>query len=180
MEIKIGTGQMLKILNIISWIIFIGLCIEAGIFIVNTFFALFINPKNASYLDLSGLYNYDRGYFFVEMLLVSIVAILKAYLFYVIVKILGDKKLNMSEPFSGEMGRFIYKLSYLSLGIGLFCWWGVKFSEWFIKSGVVMPDIRKLSIGGADVWLFMGVTVFVIAEIFKRGIEIQTENELTI
>jgi hypothetical protein len=33
---------------------------------------------------------------------------------------------------------------------------------------------------GADVWLFMGVTLFVIAQIFRRGIEIQTENELTV
>jgi hypothetical protein len=30
------------------------------------------------------------------------------------------------------------------------------------------------------VWLFMSVTLFVIAQIFKRGIEIQTENELTV
>jgi hypothetical protein len=43
-----------------------------------------------------------------------------------------------------------------------------------------MPDIENMRLGGADVWLFMGVTLFVIAQIFKRGIEIQTENDLTI
>jgi len=43
-----------------------------------------------------------------------------------------------------------------------------------------MPDVQYLRLGGADVWLFMGVTLFVIAQIFKRGIEIQTENELTV
>lgn len=43
-----------------------------------------------------------------------------------------------------------------------------------------MPDVRQLSFGGADVWLFMGVTLLVIAYMFKRGIEIQSENELTI
>ena len=49
-----------------------------------------------------------------------------------------------------------------------------------VKKGVNMPDIQYLHLGGADVWLFMGVILFVIAQIFKRGIEIQTENELTI
>lgn len=43
-----------------------------------------------------------------------------------------------------------------------------------------MPDVQYLGLGGADVWLFMGVSLFVIAQIFKRGIEIQSENELTV
>ena len=50
----------------------------------------------------------------------------------------------------------------------------------FDRQGVEMPDVQHLRIGGSDVWLFMGVILFVIAQIFKRGIEIQTENELTI
>ena len=183
MELKIGTKQMLKILYVISWIIFIGVCIEAGSFIVNALFAL-VNPAVVSHLwqqvDLSSLYKYNPGYFFVEMLLMSIVAVLRACMFYLIVKILHDKKLNMSQPFSKEVGRFIFKVSYLALGIGLFCWWGVKYTEWFVKLGVKMPDVQYLRLGGADVWLFMGVTLFVIAQIFKRGIEIQSENELTV
>ena len=36
------------------------------------------------------------------------------------------------------------------------------------------------SLEGADIWLFMGVTLLVIAQIFKRGIEIQDEHELTV
>jgi hypothetical protein len=43
-----------------------------------------------------------------------------------------------------------------------------------------MPDTQFLRLGGADVWLFMAVVLFIIAQIFKRGIEIQSENELTI
>ena len=37
MEIKISTKQILKILYVISWIIFVGVCIDAGGFISNTF-----------------------------------------------------------------------------------------------------------------------------------------------
>ena len=180
MELKISSRQMLKILYVVSFVIFIGVCIEAGTFIFNAFFTLVINPKNAGYLGLSSLYEYDRGYFLVELILMSIVAVMRAFLFYLIVKILHDKKLNMSQPFNQEFGRFIFQVSYLSLGIGLFSNWGVNYTGWLVGQGVEMPDIRHLRLGGADVWLFMGVTLFVIANIFKRGIEIQSENELTI
>jgi hypothetical protein len=43
-----------------------------------------------------------------------------------------------------------------------------------------MPSIQNLKFDGADVWLFMGVTLLIVAKIFKRGIELQTENDLTV
>ncbi len=184
MEIKIGTTQILKILYVLSWIIFIGVCIEAGGIIFNSFYDLVLNPVGAKYfwqqIDLSSLYRYDRGYFFVVTLIMSIVAVTRACIFYLIIKILHDKKLNMAQPFNEDVKRFIFKLSYMALLIGIFSWWGVKYAEWLATQGVKMPDIQYLRLGGADVWLFMSVTLFVIAQIFKRGIEIQTENELTI
>jgi hypothetical protein len=180
---KISTEQMLKIMHILSWVIFVGLCIEAGAFITNAFFAL-VNPPVIKHLwqevDLSGLYEYDHGQFFVETFIMGIVAVMKAWLFYLIIKILYDKKLNMAQPFNGEVGRFIFKISYLALLIGLFSWSGVKYAEWLVKQGVKMPDPQSLRLGGADVWLFMSIVLFVIAQIFKRGIEIQTENDLTV
>jgi len=105
---------------------------------------------------------------------------MRALLFYLIVKIMHDKKLNIAQPFNKEMGRFIFHISYLALGIGLFSFWGVKFASWLASLGVEMPDIQNLHLGGADVWLFMGVVLYIIAQIFKRGIEIQSEDELTI
>ena len=180
MEIKITTNQMLKILYVISWILFIGVSIEAGSFIFNAIFTMAINPNNANYFGLSTLFEYDHGYFVVELLLMSIAATLRATMFYLIVKILHDKKLDMSQPFNNEVKRFILNVSYLALGIGLFSNWGVNYTKWLVDQGVKMPDIQSLRLGGADVWLFMGVTLLVIAQIFKRGIEIQSENDLTI
>ena len=184
MTITITTKQILRVLHILSWIIFVGVCIEAGGSIFSAFYTLVINSYNARTFwvgnDLSGLYEYGRWHFFGVTLMISITAVMKACIFYMIVKILHDKKLNMSQPFNKEMGVFIFKVSYLALGIGLFSWWGVKYTESLIKQGVKMPEIQYLRLGGADVWLFMGVTLFVIALIFKRGIEIQSENELTV
>jgi|SRR5450755_5509 hypothetical protein len=180
----ISTKQILKVLLILSWIIFIGVCIEAGGCIFSAGYTLLINPINAAHFwvgnDLSGLYKYDPGYFIGETLLISIAAVLKACMFYGIVKILHDKKLDMAQPFSEELRRFILKISWLAFGIGLFTQWGVRYTEWLVKKGLSMPDTQHLHLGGADVWLFMGVILFVIAQIFKRGIEIQRENELTV
>jgi hypothetical protein len=181
---KTSTKLVLKVLYILSWIIFVGVCIEAGGSIFSAFYTLEINSFNAKTFwvgnDLSGLYGYDRGHFFAETLLISITAVGKVCLFYLITKNLHPKKLSLSQPFSTEVGRLIFQLSYLSLLIGLFCAWGVKYTEWLVKQGVQMPDTQHLRLGGSDVWLFMGVILFVIGQIFKRGIEIQIENELTV
>lgn len=181
---KLSTQLILKILHVISWIIFVGVCIEAGGFIFNAIFTMLLNPVGAKHfwqqVDLSDLYYHDRGYFIVETSLVSIVAIMKACMFYLIIKILHSKKLDMAKPFSKEVGRFIFRISYLALLIGLFCLAGVKYAAWFVIQGVKMPDIQYLRMAGADVWLFMSVSLYVLAQIFKRGIEIQTENELTV
>lgn len=173
----------LIILYILSWIIFVGLGIVAGGYITNAFFAL-KNPTIVKYLwhevDLSALLNYDTGHYFVMTFLISIVAILKAILFYLIIMILHSKKLDMAQPFSKYLVRFIFLMAFVSLGIGLFSVSGVEYAEWLAEQGVSMPDIEYLRLGGADVWLFMSIILFAIAQIFKKGIEIQTENDLTI
>jgi len=184
MEIKITTEQILKALLFFSWLIFITVCIDAGGIVFNTFYCLLYNAEGANHfwqqVDLSSLYHYDVGHFLTETVLMIIVAIMRACVFYLIVKVLHDKKLNMSQPFSEEVRRFILNVSYFSLGIALFSWWGVGQTQWLAKQGVLMPDTAALRFGGADVWLFMAVILIVIAQIFKRGAEIQSENELTV
>jgi Protein of unknown function (DUF2975) len=109
-----------------------------------------------------------------------IVAVLKAIMFYLIILNLDSKKLDFARPFKKELYQFIQILAYLTFGIGLFSSWGGKYTLWLSQKGVKMPDIQQLNLSGADVWLFMGVVLLVIAQIFKRGIEIQEENDLTV
>ena len=184
MGITITTNQVLKVLQVLSWIIFIGLCVEAGAIIVNTIITLFINPPGVENFwegpTLLELYRFDRGHFTVVALVMIIVAVLKAIMFYIIVKLFVDKKLNMSRPFNAALRSFMVKLSYLALGIGLFSHSGAEYCAWLVQQGSKPIDLQVLHIAGADVWLFMAVILFVIAQIVKRGIEIQSENDLTI
>lgn len=184
MEIKIGSKEMLTFLHIMAWVIFIGICIEAGGLIFNTFFALVINPIGAKnfwmQIDLSNLISYDKGYFLVVTAIMSIVALMKALMFYLIVKLFYNKVFDFNRPFNSTLNQLISNLAYLSFGIGLFSIWGLKYSAWLRLKGIIIPSVDDLHMGRADVWLFMSVILFVIAQIFKRGIEIQIENDLTV
>lgn len=171
-------------LNVVSWVIFVGLCVQAGGFLFNAFFTLLLNPAGANKfwieIDLSALYYYNQRFFVIMISLMIIVTVMKTLLFYCIVAVFHGKIFNLSQPFNEAIRRFILNTAFLSLGIGLFSFWGTNFRKELVRLGLKMPEIQDLSLGGADVWLFMSVILFVIAQIFKKGIEIQTENDLTI
>lgn len=181
---QITTNQILKFLYIVSWVIFIGVAIEAGGSVFSAFYTLVINPVNAATYwvgnDLSALYKYDPGHFLALTSLISIASVLKAFMFYLPIKMIHDKKLNLSQPFNKELRQFLLNIACLAFGIGIFTGMGVKYTGGLVAQGIPMPDTHHLRLGGADVWLFMSVLLFIIAQIFKKGIEIQNENELTV
>jgi len=179
MEIKISSKQVLLVLNILSWILFIGLAFEAGSIICSAIFTSF-NPARAEYFGLSDVYRFDAGYFFVTLLVMAIPAIMKAMLFYLIVKISSNKELSIEQPFNEQVKNFIVKAAYLALGIGFFTIGGANHHQWLISKGVIMPNLEQLHLDGGDVWIFMCVLLFIIVQVFKKGIALHAENELTI
>ena len=180
MQIVITTKQILRVLYVLSWILFIAMCVEAGSFVFNAVYTMTINANAADYFQLGDLYNRDKGNYLVIILFMFIAGAMKALIFFLMVKIMKDKKFIPSAPFNNSMTRFLFLFSYLAFGIGLFSHWGMKYSSWLKSQGIIMPGVETLRIDGAGVWLFMAITLFIIAQLFKRGIEIQTENELTI
>lgn len=185
MQITITTNQILKVLEILSWIIFIGLCVEAGAIAFNMFFTLVINPKSVENFwegrdYLSALHGHDIGHFFAVTFIMLIVAVLKAIMFYLILRLFLKKKIDLSRPFSPEFQRFLSILAFLTLGIGFFCNYGKNYSGWLATQGVERPDLDVLHLAGGDVWFFMTVILFVIAQVVRKGVDMQTENDLTI
>ena len=86
----------------------------------------------------------------------------------------------MSQPFNTELKQFIITQSYLALGIGVFSQMGIKYTMWLSQQGLNLPDVQALHIAGADVWIFMAIILFIIAQVVKKGVEMQNENDLTI
>ena len=181
---QITSKFVLYVLHIIAWIIFAGLAVQAGIIIVNAILLFIVNPENHgklwSEINFQPLFNYSTSHFIPHVIAISIVAIAKALIFYLILKISNDKKLSLSQPFSEATRRVIVLVAYLSLLIGLFAAGASNHSEWLTANGVQMPSTGVQHIDGADVWIFMSVILYVLSQVFKRGIEMQTENELTV
>lgn len=175
---------ILKFLNILSWIVFIGLCIEAGGFIFNAFFVLFINPVGArkfwTGIDLSAIHAHDQHQFLLIVAIMIMVSILKAFPFYLIVKIFHDKHLDLAHPFNKTLGKYLFNLAYVSIGIGFLSFLGSKVLKEVSRRNISVPSMEQLHIGGMEVWFIMGITLYVFAQIFKKGIELQTENDLTV
>jgi hypothetical protein len=184
MVFTLSTKRILQLLLIVSWIIFVGLSIEAGGFLFNTIYSNFYQPLNANNfwngVNLSSLYEYDRGFYAVFTGLVCIVAILKALMFYMIIKLLSKDEFLDQLPFNAWMKKLIQLISYISFGIALFSHWSIKYSKWFIQQGVQMPDLQELKLASGDVWLFLGIIMLIISQIINRGIELQKESDLTI
>lgn len=180
---KTNTTTVLKITKVLSWVIFIGLCIQTGAILYSYFVSMFINSVGAKNLhlglNLSELYNNNATYYTILVLLLALISGLKAYMFYFIIKIFF--KINFIHPFSTEVLSLITKISYVALTIGVLAISGKKYCEWLIEQGTSLPRLHlEQYIGGRSEFLFMAAIIFVIAQIFKRGIEIQTENELTV
>lgn len=184
MDIHISSKRVLQLLLILSWLIFVGLSIEAGGYLFNTVYSIFYRPIAANNfwngINLSSLYNSDLGYYAVFTSLVCIVAILKSIMFYIIIKLLSNKAFLEQLPFNVLMKNLILSISFICFGISLFSGMAMKYYNWFINNGISMPDIQILKLSSSDVWLFMGIILLVIAQIINRGIQLQTENDLTI
>ncbi|MFD2563306.1 DUF2975 domain-containing protein [Aquimarina rubra] len=171
------TKEILSAMKILSWIIFIGLCIKLGVILFSSIMSLFVNKEAAENLylglDLSNLYDFSiNHYISILSLLISITA-LKAYLFYLVIKIFS--KINFDKPFTKVVTRLISSISYISLWTGLLAYFANGYGKWVLKKGAEF----RIDWGSSE-FLFMAGIVFVIALIFKRGVEIQSENELTV
>ena len=175
------TKQILRIMHILVWIAFIGTCIKTGAILYSFFVSLFINPEGAKNLhmglDLSALYNYNSRHYITTVFYIICVSGLKALITYLVIKIF--LKINFVHPFSINVTSLISRISYVALGIGVLALIGTAHSEWLIKKGVMLPPLYDY-LGGAADYLFFGGIIFIISLVFKRGIEIQSENELTI
>lgn len=169
-----------KGLLIIAWIIFIGLCIEAGGLLVN-FFVAHYEPdfvKNLyQKLDLTAIFKESKLAFYGIYSLILFVAILKAYLFYIVIKLMHN--MDLLKPFSTFVSRQILLLSYYTLTIGLVSYIGKQFSNNLTYYGLNSYNLNQFW-EDSQAYILMGAVIYIIATIFKKGVAIQNENDLTV
>jgi len=169
-----------KALHIVAWIIFVGLCIEAGGLIVNFIFSLF-KPEFVQNLyqklDLSELYNRSKLAYFGMYGFILAISILKAYLFYVVIRLIS--KLNLSKPFNSYVADQITKISYYTFAIGILSNIARQIAINLQQQGFEVDKLNQFW-PDSQAYILMAAVIYVIATIFSRGVEIQNENDLTV
>lgn len=172
------------LLLIISWVIFAGLGIETGAMISGTIARLVAEPTLANkfwqVFDLAALHAANPTWFILQMTALLLISLLKTFLFYSILRILHSRETSLSQPFGLELQGFTFRFAYISLAIGLMSAIALKLAQTYTAMGVQMPSTSALKIEGADIWIFMSITLFIIAQIIKRGVSLQQENDLTV
>ncbi|WP_348823617.1 DUF2975 domain-containing protein [Flavobacterium aestuarii] len=167
-------------LYIVAWLIFIGLSIEAGGLIVNFFFSLY-KPEFVQNLyqtlDLTEMYKKSRLVFFGIYSFILIISILKACLFYAVIRLMH--KMDLSKPFSIFVSRQILLISYCTLLIGFLSCIARQLAENFTKNGFVTESLNQIW-ADSQAFILMGAVIYIIATIFKKGVIIQNENDLTV
>ncbi len=167
-------------LYIVSWLIFVGLSIEAGGLLVNFFFSLYkpeIIPNLYQKLDLIQMYRDSKMAFFGIYSFILIIAILKAYLFYAVIRLMH--KMDLKKPFSTFVAKQISQISYYTLSIGLLSYIGRQLVKNLMHHGFVPENVSTFWTD-SQAFILMGAVIYIIAIIFKKGVDIQNENDLTV
>lgn len=168
------------VLKIVSWTIFVGLSIETGGLIVNFIFSLY-KPEFVQNLyqklDLSAMCEKSKWAFFSMYSFILTISILKAVLFYVVIRLVS--KINLTNPFNSFASRQISLMSYYTFSIGILSFIGRETSKNLQHQGYVTDDLNQFW-ADSRAFILMAAVIYVIATIFSRGVEIQNEIDLTV
>lgn len=177
---SLSNNFVFKGLKIISWIIFVGLCIEAGGLIVNFFFSLYnpeFVPKLFQKVDLSEMYKQSKWAFFSMYSLILFVAILKAYLFYLVIALVT--KIDLLKPFNSFVSKQILQISYNTFVIGIFSYIARQTAKNLQHQGYQIDMLNQFW-ADSRAFIIMAAVIYVIAIIFSKGVALQNENDLTV
>lgn len=169
-----------KALHIIAWLIFVGLCIEAGALIVNFIFSIYRPEfvKNLyQKLDLSEMYKRSQMVFFGIYGFILFISLLKASLFYLVIELLW--KLDLAKPFNHFTSKRITQISYYTFSIGIVSYIAREITQNQQHHGFAIDKLNEFW-ADSQAFILMAAIIYVIATIFKKGVEIQTENDLTV
>lgn len=175
------TLEIFRLMKMVSWVVFIGLCIKSGSIILIYILSIFSVSASYFFLEMNfpDLYKFGFGYFSLMMGFLIVISVLKAWIFYLILKISTDT--NIQYPFTQKTARIILHISYVVFTVGILAIAGNIYSMWLAGLGLEIPltDLDHY-FGARNEFILLAAVLFVIAQVFKRGVEIQSENELTI
>jgi len=178
-NMKSKTETILTISKYLALIGGVGYSILCGGQLV-TLVASFINPEWAKHtyevdLTLFSIREHITGFYVSAMCLGIATTALKAIVWWMVFGLLS--KLTLQTPFSMEVEKKLERIAYLLLGV-----WIVGSVFWKTYMYYLSKDIgiQLPTTNSGDEYLFMAAMIYIISQVFKRGIELQEENQLTV
>jgi len=172
---KSKTEQLLKIMHVLAWIVFIGLLIKVGTIIITYFISIGNEEASKNLFDGLNLWDYRNHSFTQYSLILGYKVLLyaaEAHIAYLIIQLLS--KLNLEKPFSSRVQDLMQKISY-----SIFYLWIIAMIHNTHVQFIGMRYNFPIELFSSD-FIFLAGIIFIFAQIVKRGIELQSESELTI
>jgi len=88
-------------------------------------------------------------------------------------------KLDLSRPFNRYVSEQITQISYFTLSIGLLSYIARETAKNLLHRGYEIDQMAQFWVD-SQAFILMAAVVYVIATIFKKGLEIQNGNDLTV
>jgi hypothetical protein len=173
---KTRTDYLLAFMNVLAWLTFFGLWVKAGAILIS-YGVSFKHPIASENLymgwNLSKVRQYDFGHYTVMVIMNVVVLLIDAYIAFLVTRALS--KIKMSNPFTMEVSKILEKISYLILLVWVIAMLYNSYITWLSKQ---ISGFQENKFSGE--FILMAGVVFVFSQIFKKGVEIQSENELTV
>lgn len=178
------TNVIPTILHVLLWIVFIGLCIQTGVNMFSymlTMWAHYMNVPsdhwaivnmNSGY-ELKNVYQYGIEHFIILGSLLLLLTGIKAHIAYYFILI--SSQLKLEKPFTEVTYKLLGNISQIALGAGILAVFAGGYSEWLAEKEVPVAVEWNY-----QEFLFFSAVMYVIAQVFKKGAEFQSESELTI
>lgn len=163
-----------NLVYITFWIIFIGLCINAGIQILFYILQLtrFSNIIPEILSKINSAPEENPVLFLILMLLKTFYYSLIAYISYIIIEIL--KQLKLEQPFSTKVKDLLLKITKVSLVLFATAILGHISTENFF-----LTTPKSFEWSENKIIFFTGI-MYVVYLVFKKGLELQQQTDLTI
>lgn len=171
-----STEQLLKVMPILAWVVFIGYMVKAGAILIS-YAVSCVNPEGAKNLymglNLYKLRQFSLWYYTGSVIFLAALPLMKSWVSFLVIKTIS--KFNLKNPFTMDVARRLEKISFVLLGTWLITLLSNLYSS-------LMQKITGILYGNwlSTEFIFMVGLLFIIATVFKRGVEIQSENELTV
>ncbi len=173
---KTRTEQILAVMPILAWVASIGFIIEGGAILIS-YGISWLDPEAAKNLyrglNLFNLRQFNFWHYTMSVSFLVALAMMKSWVSYLVIGTLSE--FNLKNPFTRDVAMKLEKISIIAFGTWVVTMLYNAHTGWLMK---ITGELHGNWLSGE--FIFMVGIVFIVSQVFKRGIEIQSENELTV